>query len=503
MNLVNTRLPRLLASILTVVASVVGLVLIGVLPVLNIAGGPVALRDYISQITYLFKNMGGIEPATISLYVSSFINVIVYLVTYVIAIVCLIKCVISLVKFKTEPSSKRIVFDSLRLSFILLSFFGLSIFLNYGMTTSVAAGGYLALGLGIAATLITLCNYFMASQKETLYKCLRICFVVVALTASMFALMPTITMSKAPAAPGLFLFTTIESMVSGGAVDSLILSVAVLKFVFFVIAFSFVSSVAIKAIDERKKNDGRSVLSIVFSAIALALVLGALFGVRLAIDSNAIGVSVFGIISIILMTLTLGLAILIFVLTKKETVSATPVEFNYHHKEPVKEEEPIEEVTPKEEVAATAIVSEAAEEEKVEENSSEDAPVEEEKLVEEVTPKEEVAAAAIVSEAAEEEKIEENSEEEAPKEEAAPKKKAPIKKAEENKGAKKNASYHISKRASDNKWQVFRAGSEKVIKLFDTKVEAEEYTKRMAENQGVGYLSHASKGKNKGRIQKK
>ena len=478
MNLVNTRLPRLLASILTVVASVVGLVLIGVLPVLNIAGGPVTLRDYISQITYLFKNMGGIEPSTISLYVSSFINVIVYLVTYITAIVCLIKCVISLVKFKTEPGSKRIVFDSLRLSFILLSFFGLSIFLNYGMTASVAAGGYLALGLGVAATLFTLCNYFMASQKETLYKCLRICFVIVALTASMFALMPTITMSKAPAAPGLFLFNTIESMISGGSVDSLILSVAVLKFAFFVIAYSFTSSVAIKAIDERKKNDGRSVPSIVLSAIALALVLGALLGLRLAIDSNAIGVSVFGIISIILMTLTLGLAILIFVLTKKETVSATPVEFNYHHKEPVKEEN-------------------------VEETSEEDAHVEEEKLVEDVTPIEEVADAAIVSEVTEEEKVEETSLEEAPKEEAAPKKKAPIKKAEENKGVKKNASYHISKRASDNKWQVFRAGSEKVIKLFDTKVEAEEYTKRMAENQGVGYLSHASKGKNKGRIQKK
>ena len=68
---------------------------------------------------------------------------------------------------------------------------------------------------------------------------------------------------------------------------------------------------------------------------------------------------------------------------------------------------------------------------------------------------------------------------------------------------KKNASYHLSKRASDGKWQVFRAGSDKVIKLFDTKVEAEAYTKQMAENQGVGFLTHASKGKNKGRVQKK
>ena len=69
--------------------------------------------------------------------------------------------------------------------------------------------------------------------------------------------------------------------------------------------------------------------------------------------------------------------------------------------------------------------------------------------------------------------------------------------------AKNSASYHLSKRASDGQWQVFRAGSDKVIKLFDTKVEAEEYTRKMAENQGVAYLSHASKGKNKGRIQKK
>ena len=69
--------------------------------------------------------------------------------------------------------------------------------------------------------------------------------------------------------------------------------------------------------------------------------------------------------------------------------------------------------------------------------------------------------------------------------------------------AKNNASYHLSKRASDGKLQVFRAGSDKVIKLFDTKAEAEEYTKKMAANQGVAMLSHASKGKNKGKIQKK
>ena len=68
---------------------------------------------------------------------------------------------------------------------------------------------------------------------------------------------------------------------------------------------------------------------------------------------------------------------------------------------------------------------------------------------------------------------------------------------------KNNNAYHLSKRKEDGKWQVFRAGSDKVIKLFATKAEAEAYTKKMAENQGVGVLTHASKGKNKGRIQKK
>ena len=97
---------------------------------------------------------------------------------------------------------------------------------------------------------------------------------------------------------------------------------------------------------------------------------------------------------------------------------------------------------------------------------------------------------------------------EAPKKEApqaAPKKDAkPAPKAAPKAAPKKNtSSYHLSKRASDNKWQVFRAGSDKVIKLFDTKAEAEAYTKQMAENQGVTYLPHASKGKNKGKIHKK
>ncbi len=59
--------------------------------------------------------------------------------------------------------------------------------------------------------------------------------------------------------------------------------------------------------------------------------------------------------------------------------------------------------------------------------------------------------------------------------------------------------YHVSKRESDQKWQVFIRGSDKVIKLFNTKKEAEEYCEKMAQNQGATLLVHKSKGANKGK----
>lgn len=59
--------------------------------------------------------------------------------------------------------------------------------------------------------------------------------------------------------------------------------------------------------------------------------------------------------------------------------------------------------------------------------------------------------------------------------------------------------YHVSKRASDGKWQVFIKGSDKVIKLFSTKVEAEAYCEKMVKNQGATLLVHKSKGANKGK----
>ncbi|MFA6830156.1 MAG: DUF2188 domain-containing protein [Bacilli bacterium] len=75
---------------------------------------------------------------------------------------------------------------------------------------------------------------------------------------------------------------------------------------------------------------------------------------------------------------------------------------------------------------------------------------------------------------------------------------------EASEGKKVNVAktYHVAKR-EDGKWQVKYAGGQKAIKLFDTKAEAMEYTKAMAENQGRAVLVHPSKGKFKGKIKTK
>ena len=88
---------------------------------------------------------------------------------------------------------------------------------------------------------------------------------------------------------------------------------------------------------------------------------------------------------------------------------------------------------------------------------------------------------------------------------AKPAAKKPAAKPAAKKPAPKAASggtkvYHVSKRASDGKWQVFIKGSDKVIKLFGTKVEAEDYCAQMAKNQGATLLVHNSKGANKGKV---
>ena len=59
--------------------------------------------------------------------------------------------------------------------------------------------------------------------------------------------------------------------------------------------------------------------------------------------------------------------------------------------------------------------------------------------------------------------------------------------------------YHVAKR-EDGKWAIHIQGSEKVIKLFATKKEAEEYCKVLGSNQQGTILFHASKGESKGKI---
>ena len=62
--------------------------------------------------------------------------------------------------------------------------------------------------------------------------------------------------------------------------------------------------------------------------------------------------------------------------------------------------------------------------------------------------------------------------------------------------------YHVSKRAEDGMWTIKFAGGERVIKLCKTKDEALAFAEQLAKNQGGIVQFHASKGANKGKIQK-
>ena len=53
----------------------------------------------------------------------------------------------------------------------------------------------------------------------------------------------------------------------------------------------------------------------------------------------------------------------------------------------------------------------------------------------------------------------------------------------------------------EGRWQVILREGSKVIKYFDTKVEAEEFARTTAKNQNGTFLVHAAKGKNKGKFQ--
>ena len=55
--------------------------------------------------------------------------------------------------------------------------------------------------------------------------------------------------------------------------------------------------------------------------------------------------------------------------------------------------------------------------------------------------------------------------------------------------------YHISQDPKDKKWRVFLAGSDKVIKKFDTQLQAYGYAQNLSDNNDRGIVVHSKKGK--------
>ena len=367
----------------------------------------------------------------------------------------------------------------------------------------------------------------MASEKPMLNKILRVCLMMVSFVASIFVLMPTIVVEGVTFTPTILFFTLMNSAMSGGAVSTTTMIAVGMMFVLFIVAAGLVNGAGIYAMDERVKKDAnkeaksKNILMVVLAAVAAILTAVALFVAPMLAPAQMITLPIFAYIAIAAMGLALVLAIVVIVLAKNEKVAENAQEVDQNSKvafEPEPEQEPAEEEKVEEapaqeedrnaQVAEAVIIADAVAEEAEKEEVPAEEPAQEEAPAEEPVEekKEEPAKKAPAKKAtpAKEEEKKPAAKKAEPAKKPAAKKAAPKAEEKEEDAPKKNtASYHLSKRASDNKWQVFRAGSDKVIKLFDTKAEAEEYTKRMAENQGVSYLSHASKGKNKGKIQKK
>ena len=86
-----------------------------------------------------------------------------------------------------------------------------------------------------------------------------------------------------------------------------------------------------------------------------------------------------------------------------------------------------------------------------------------------------------------------------PAKKEAPKKVAPAKEEaapKETIDEKKRINrYHVSQDPKDKKWRVFLAGSTKVIKKFDTQLQAYGYAQNLSENNDRGVVVHSKKGK--------
>lgn len=533
----NKRTLNVVTAVITIVVAIAGFVLIGLLSVLNGSGVSTTFGEQLNAFIQTLQNMASFDPNNSVQFVKTALIIALFGITYVIGLVLIIMSIINVIRINKEGGDKRVVVSSLRLSYVLLIFFGFLVYVSYyreAVDSFVVPdiGAYIGLGLGALGVCLSTFNYLMASEKPMLNKILRVCLMMVSFVASIFVLMPTIVVEGLTTTPIILFFMLMNSAMSGGTVSTTTMIAVAMMLVLFIVAAGLVNGVGICAMDERVKKDAnkemksKNILMVVLAAVAAILTAAALFVAPMLAPAQMITLPIFAYIAIAAMGLALVLAIVVIVLAKNEKVAENAQEVNQNSEvtvepEPVQEpaqEEQVEEEAKAEDnnnaqVAETVVVADAVMEEAEKEEAPVEKPVQEEPVQEEVTEapaEEEKAEEAPVEEAVKEKKAPAKKATPKAEEKKEPAKKAPSKKAapkaeekEEGASKKNTASYHLSKRASDNKWQVFRAGSNKVIKLFDTKVEAEEYTKRMAENQGVSYLSHASKGKNKGRIQKK
>ena len=335
----NKRTLNVVTAVVTIVAAIAGFVLIGLLSVLNGSGIPVTFGEQLNAFIQVLQNMASFDPSNSVQFVKTALILALFGITYVVGLVFIITSVINVVRINKEGGDKRVVVSSLRLSYVLLIFFGFLVYFSYfreAVDSFVAPdiGAYIGLGLGALGVCLSTFNYFMASEKPMLNKILRACLMMVSFVASIFVLMPTIVVEGVTFTPTILFFTLMNSAMSGGSVSTTTMIAVGMMFVLFIVAAGLANGVGIYAMDERVKKDAnkemksKNILMVVLAAVAAILTAAALFVAPMLAPAQMITLPIFAYIAIAAMGLALVLAIVVIVLAKNEKVAENAQEVN-------------------------------------------------------------------------------------------------------------------------------------------------------------------------------
>ena len=279
------RIFRIVSGLVALVAVVAGFALIALMPVLKITDGDsLTLQYFIGKVTPLLSNPSDVDALKAGFF--PMFVVLTYGVTYIFGLIYIIKLIVDLFS-KKEDADRKIRFDTASLSFVLLGFFAFLsfIYLQKNDPTDeirLGLGSFLALGLGGVGALASACGYFMTSEKPVVNKVLRMCLMAVSFAAAVLVFMQIFVVEGQLMSPFHLSLIMAASSFYGGTPSMTLVMIATGLSTALIIAFAFMNSVGVTALETRKEKvekavKAHNILMIVLSAIAVVLTAAVIF----------------------------------------------------------------------------------------------------------------------------------------------------------------------------------------------------------------------------------